>query len=552
MSAPNAPIVKPEVVFIEDLLDEIANGKLRVPPFQRPFIWKPSDMLALFDSIYKGYPIGSLLLWESTEELESLDYVGPPIPIPRPSDIPLTYILDGHQRLATLYGGLRIPSDFSLDTKQENWQWWIWYDLKELEFIHVTNHNPDPWLLPLRAVLRTTDFLEAARKLQENCPDNASEFIIEAEQVAQKVKNYRVAIISIKGGNLEQAVESFSRLNSLGRLITPDQMVSALTYSEKQKGFNLAQRIDEILEHLSDYHFDNIKRQTVLRAISAAAGMETHTSDWESLAKKLGQNARAVDDAEEALVAAGRFLYETLKVPGDRLLPYTNQILLLSEFFRHCSSPDKQQEDILKRWFWVTSLSGWFAGASNTQVNKGLHGMRELAQDKITTLQMMSLNDPARPFPNSFDMRSSRVRALLLFTLTLEPLDPATAEHLEAGQILNEHGNRALLYVFPRAKGSPLSNPANRILLERKPGQSAKEQLLSINPQKLDEILESHGITHESYEALRENDARGFIEARAQHLAKIEREFMEEIGVTPPTETGFGEADIDTDEVGEE
>jgi len=549
MSAPNAPLVKPEVVFIEDLLDDIAAGKLRVPRFQRPFIWKPSDMLDLFDSIYKGYPIGSLLLWESAEKLESLDYVGPPISIPRPSDIPLTYILDGHQRLATLYGGLRIPNDFSLDTKQENWRWWIWYDLKEHKFTHVTKSNPDPWLLPLRAVLRTMDFLEVARKLQKECPDNASEFISEAEQVAQKMKNYKVAITRIKVGSLEQAVESFSRLNSLGQLITPDQMLSALTYREGKEGFHLAQRIDEILERLSNYHFGNIKRQTVLRAILAAANMNIDTSDWESLAKKLGEKELmcVTDAAEEALAAATRFLYEKLGVPGDNLLPYTNQILLLSEFFRHCPKPDNKQEEILKRWFWVTSLSGWFAGRG-TQISNGLREMRELAQNRITTLKVMPLNDPARPFPRSFDMRSSRVRALLIFTLTLAPLDLTTAKPLETERILHEHGNRALLYVFPRTKGGLLSNPANRILLERKPEQSAKEQLRSINPQNLDIVLDSHGIPREAYEALVKNDARGFIEARAQHLAQLEREFMAKIGVTPPKETDFGEADIDTDE----
>jgi len=548
MSAPNAPIVRPEVVHIDELLDEIAAGKLRVPRFQRPFIWKPYDMRALFDSIYKGYPIGSLLLWESTEDLKSLDKVGP-IRIPTPSITPLTYILDGHQRLATLYGGLRLTKDFPMGTKQEDWKWWIWFDLEKREFTHVTQDKPAPYLLPLRVLLRTVDFLDAARRLEDECPNDASKFIAEAEQLAQRVKTYRVAITRIKGGSLGQAVESFSRLNSLGRLIAPDRMVSALTYSEEQEGFHLSQRIDEILERLSDYHFDNIKRQTVLRAISAAAGMETHTSDWESLAKKLGQNACAVDDAEKALVVAARFLYERLKVPGDRLLPYTNQILLLSEFFRHCPSPDKQKENILERWFWVTSLAGWFAGASNTQINKSLNGMRALAQDGTTRPQVMPLSDPARPFPSSFDMRSSRVRALLLFTLTLKPLDPTTAKPLEAVRILHEHGNRALLYVFPYAKGGLLSNPANRILLKRKPEQSVKKQLLSINPQKLDKVLNSHGIPCEAYDALLKDDACGFIEARAKHLVQLEREFMKKMGITPSEETGFGEADIDTDEI---
>jgi len=42
--------VKPEVTFLEDLFKEIASGKLRIPRFQRPFVWKPDDMLSLFDS----------------------------------------------------------------------------------------------------------------------------------------------------------------------------------------------------------------------------------------------------------------------------------------------------------------------------------------------------------------------------------------------------------------------------------------------------------------------------------------------------------------------
>jgi len=547
MSAPNAPLVKPEVAFIDELLDEIAAGKLRIPPFQRPFIWKPSDMLALFNSIYKGYPIGSLLLWESTEELESLDKVGP-IQIPTPSTTPLTYILDGHQGLATLFGGLRLPKDYPLGTKQDNWKWWIWFDLKEHEFIHVTKDNPDPWLLPLRAVLNTVDFLEEARRLHSECPDNASDFIAEAEQVAQKVKTYKVPITRIKGGNLAQARESFSRLNSKGHSIEPDEMVSALTYRGGQDGFHLAQRIDEIQESLSYYHFRDVKRRTVLHAIFTAAGIETRPSDWENLAERLGQNALAVDEAGEAFVAAACFLYEELNVPGASFLPYSNQILMLSGFFRYCSSPDTQQEDILRRWFWVTSLSGWFAGASTAQIYEGLHEMRELAQKERTTLQVMPLSDPARPFPNKFAMNSSRARALLIFMLSLEPLEPVTGEYLEAKRILHEYGSQAFLHVFPRVGGGLRGNSANRILLERKSGQSAKDQLLSINPQKLDEVLNSHGIPREAYEALKRNDADGFIEARAKHLAQLERKFMEEIGVTPPAEEEFGEADIDTDE----
>src|SRR4051794_19495116 len=98
-TATKAPIVRPEVEFLETYLKMISVGDLRVPRFQRPFVWRPNDMLQLFESIYRGFPIGSLLLWESPTEVQSLDKVGP-LPIPKAGTAQVSYLLDGHQRLS--------------------------------------------------------------------------------------------------------------------------------------------------------------------------------------------------------------------------------------------------------------------------------------------------------------------------------------------------------------------------------------------------------------------------------------------------------------------
>jgi len=543
----SGPSVRPEIVFIEDLLEEIAHGKVRVPKFQRPFFWKPSDMLSLFDSIYKEYPIGSLLLWESDSDVASLDEVGP-LKIPSPGTSPLTYILDGHQRLATLYGALRLPSDYQTNEEQQTWRWRIYFDLTDHKFTHAPKGRPAPNLLPLRAVLRTVDFLQEARKLQETFPENiVDKLIIDAEQFAQKVKNYKVAIIRIRGGDLSQAVEIFSRLNTRGRQITADQMVSALTYREGEGAIDLAERIDYILEELSAYRFENLSRLTVFRAIMAAAGMNIYSSDWESLSKKVGEKLSfKIDAAGNALFLAARFLYEAIDIPGDKLLPYSHQMVLLSEFFHNCPNPDSIQLEILKKWFWVTSLSGWFAGANSTQINNAIDEMRDLAKNFNITFKVMPLDDPARKFPNRFDMRSARIRILLIFMLKMKPLNPDTGERVEAERILHEYGT--LLHIFPRVDQPFVSNPANRILLEKKAGQSTREQLISIPEKFRDSVLESHGITPDAYEALLRDDAVSFINYRAQNLYHLERNFMSSLGIMPPEEAGFGETDVDADE----
>ena len=68
---------KPEIYRLEELAILVKSGDIKLPRFQRPFVWRRSDMLKLLDSIYKGYPIGSLLLWNSFQRLKSeRDFAG--------------------------------------------------------------------------------------------------------------------------------------------------------------------------------------------------------------------------------------------------------------------------------------------------------------------------------------------------------------------------------------------------------------------------------------------------------------------------------------------
>src|SRR5215470_2288527 len=95
--------VTPQIMLLEQVLTEIASGRLRVPKFQRPFVWRPDQMLNLFDSIERGYPIGSLLVWDTSLPIPSLDRVAD-IEIPsQPPGSEAGFVLDGHQRLSTLF-----------------------------------------------------------------------------------------------------------------------------------------------------------------------------------------------------------------------------------------------------------------------------------------------------------------------------------------------------------------------------------------------------------------------------------------------------------------
>ena len=87
------------------LLHEMENGKLQVPRFQRKFVWPLKKTRDLLDSMYKEFPIGTFFLWRAPLGSPSLfrplaDELG--IPGPQ-KGVEVSYILDGQQRLASLY-----------------------------------------------------------------------------------------------------------------------------------------------------------------------------------------------------------------------------------------------------------------------------------------------------------------------------------------------------------------------------------------------------------------------------------------------------------------
>ena len=86
------------------LLSDVSRGNIKIPVFQREYVWTDEQIMSLLDSIYRGYPVGSLLLWSTKESLNHERNVGGfELPL-TPEDYPVNYVLDGQQRLTTLYG----------------------------------------------------------------------------------------------------------------------------------------------------------------------------------------------------------------------------------------------------------------------------------------------------------------------------------------------------------------------------------------------------------------------------------------------------------------
>src|SRR3989440_11945639 len=85
------------------LVAMIKDGELRLPEMQRRYVWPATRVRDLLDSLYRGYPSGTVLVWETDQEAPARDLA---VAQERPSFMTQKLLLDGQQRLTSLYSVL--------------------------------------------------------------------------------------------------------------------------------------------------------------------------------------------------------------------------------------------------------------------------------------------------------------------------------------------------------------------------------------------------------------------------------------------------------------
>lgn len=555
------PEVKPEIVFIYQLIKEIITGKMRIPKFQRRFIWTRNQMLDLFSSVYLQYPIGSILVWDADDTVSSTNWVGP-IQISPTQPGPASHVLDGQQRLSTLVGVLQRPQKDQAQNPDidDPDRWQIWFNAQKKDFEYLkSNQTVEAWHFPMSKLMNTVDFLSECKRIAGSGDDKAEDYINTIEELSQTFTAYKLPLIRIQNTKLPQAVDIFARMNSKGQTMSADQMVSALSYSEDIEGqpsFNLAEEIDNVLFRLVSLGFGELDRTVILRAFLAALEEDIYSSDWtrfsydkrEELAKKL---PLVIASTSDALYRAAEFLH-SLGVSTTRLLPYGMQLIVLAAFFLKCPSPTPEQQAFLRRWFWVSSFTVRFSSSNPSRDGELVAEFRDVISQtpSPSSVKNMQMDAASEPFPTNFDMRSARSRTLLLVMLSLNPRDELGNEIGSLWSRIEKYGSNAIGYIFARVNERELvSSPANRILrLNLKDRSQAKNWILGL--QALPEatrllILESHAIPMSAFEALLAGQTDEFLRQRRDHLIQVEKEFMLQEQVKPSLEIKPKPAAID-------
>ena len=126
---------KPESKQYKDLIRELEKGVIQIPQFQRDFVWSLEKTTGLLDSILRGYPIGTFILWKTTNRLNSVKSIGDKKLPNAPTDKSIEYVLDGQQRIASLYAayvGIKLKKEGERTVTDYNK---IYVDLEKFHYI---------------------------------------------------------------------------------------------------------------------------------------------------------------------------------------------------------------------------------------------------------------------------------------------------------------------------------------------------------------------------------------------------------------------------------
>ncbi|MEU5694550.1 DUF262 domain-containing protein [Actinosynnema sp. NPDC020468] len=522
---------------LEDLIAEAWNGTIRVPHFQRDFRWGPQDVVRLFDSIARGYPVGSLLMWirkspAATVKLGSLRIEA------KASDSAL-WVVDGQQRITSLANALHPEgnshSPFS-----------VGYDLLDRQFV-ITPTVQEPQFVPLPVLFDLEKLLDwfagAGQQVSEHFP--------EARRVAKLLRQFKVPAYLVRQENEGILTDIFDRMNSHGKRLSRAEIFSAL-FAGPEAGADERLTIGSIAERIAARTgFGLIDDDTVLGAILARRGpdpsREIRTEFDESRRRTASEfpgedRDTAYEKGEESIIRAVSFLQEGAGVPHLSLLSYRSLLVALTRFFAHYPEPEQRSLQQLRRVYWRVAASGpaVFKG-SFTQISRVLSARIHPGDESRSVQALVETMDqaqPAMPNPERFKSNEAGAKLILCAWWALRPRSPFTGEQYgkeDLADVLSDQitAAPAVRRIFPRGLGPKYQFlTANRLFVptEADPVDEIAG-LLTRQPPGLDDstwdaVLHSYCLDRHAARLLAVGNRNAFLEARQKIITAQLADFL--------------------------
>ena len=367
--------IKVDSYRIPELISEIQRGNLRIPRFQRDYVWPRTKVVKLLDSIYNEYPIGSFFFWDAPPEYNFFYKEVPELNIPKPDNYSnIRFILDGQQRITSLYvalGGLQLGNRNSDDYSK------IAFDLDKENFFVVRGSRLSKKHNPFYKMLNEDEQFRIFENLDEK---QRKTF----QHLNKIFSTYPLSVVYVRGIKLDEAVEIFERINQGGKPLSLFDLVVASTWTPD---FDLKERIEsDINGYLKEKGFGKIEPGIVSQLVALITkGGCTNAFQLQMKTKEIkGIWKQAVDSLKLAI----DFLSENLGVKIYDFIPYPAIIPLVSYFYykKDNKAFTQKETETINKWFWRASFSERYASATLTRMTEDKKTFDKIAEGEIVDI----------------------------------------------------------------------------------------------------------------------------------------------------------------------
>ncbi|MFH7322087.1 DUF262 domain-containing protein [Aeromicrobium sp. JJY06] len=438
-----------EPLPLRKVIEKINDGAIRIPGFQRKFVWEPIRAALLMDSIYKGYPFGSVLLWRTRTELKTEKMVGG-FELPDPEkDYPIDYVLDGQQRLTSIFATFQT----SLPAPAEDPESWlpIYYDFSAQEdaqdsrFLALQEAEVDTDKhFPLRTFFDPVTFSRAVA----NLPEARN---VEIVSVQEKFKEALIPAETFETEDRTRVAIVFERVNRMGVELDMFELLTAWTWSEE---FDLQNRFADLAEEFADFGFGEVGADNDLMLRCCAAILKGDPAPSAMIDINGSEVRQDFDKVEEALRLAIDFLRTNLQVRHLKFLPYSAQLIPLATYFSIDQSKSTPASDVevLLRWFWRSTFAHRYSGNPGRNIKHDVEQAAALRSGKQSTLDQISATvGPDFFLDNSFSARTVASKALILMLAGNSPRSFLSGSPVNLDIVLSEPNRKEFHHCMPKA-----------------------------------------------------------------------------------------------------
>jgi hypothetical protein len=367
---------EPQTRTFSNLIEEIEKGQIKIPQFQRDFVWTIQKSAGLIDSILKGYPIGTFIFWKTKERLRSVRSLGlQTLPEPEKGES-VDFVLDGQQRLTSLYACLKGISIKRTDSNKIDDFSKIYINLQseENEQIVITETKSEE----TKSFISILDLLTGDFTVLAAYPPEYHEKL---KLYKNRIESYQYSIIQVKDAPIDIATEIFTRINVGGKPLSLFEIMVAKTF-DYEKDFDLSEKYQKLIENLKPHDYETVSDATVLQTVAMIISGECKRQVILKLDKS--EFINTWESAIDAIERAVEYFKSFYRIPVSQLLPYNALIIPFAYFFfHHKDKPTGKKQQYLQDFFWRCSLSGRYSSSVESKLAQDIKRIDNILSEKL-------------------------------------------------------------------------------------------------------------------------------------------------------------------------